>query len=874
VELTWPLVGRSVELQRVTALLGSKGGAVILAGAAGVGKTRLAAECLSRAETAGYLPLRVSATSATSRLPFGAYSNLLPDLAGGVSRANLLGQVAQAIMKRGHGKPVAILVDDAHLLDDSSAALTHHLVEAQKTFVVVTLRSGAPASDAVVALWKDELAERVEVPPLDASQVQELLEAALGGPLNGPSLNSFLERAQGNALFLKELVLGALEQQSLRREQGVWRLTDELPLSARISEIIQSRLSSLTNRERRALGVLAVGEPLAIDIFDRLEPQANPEALERKGMLRIERDDRRLFLRLVHPLYGESLRAGLSPLTLRKTAGRLADAVESFGARRRTDVLPVGVWRLEGGGPFEPQFMLRAAMTARLRNDFALAEKLARAALDAGAGFDAALLLGQLTWYQKRALEAEEYLASLQPSAKTDAQKALLASARIEVNDLGLNDTEAAVRIAEEAEKSITAVENRDHITSERARILGRRGQNGAAVALAQPLLERASGRTLIAACFAAGTSMPVTGQAQQAIDATELGYKTHLELVGPPVGFPPELHLALQLGAYCYAGFLAEAWRLGNDRYAKAVADHNPMSMAFIAIFQCMTATYQGRPQTGLRFGVEAITVLRRLGFPMMERIALGTIVLAQAVIGRVDEARASLAEIDDLKVPPTDHAGSLLLQARAWVEVAANDIPRALEFLGEAAGLARWSGAKALESFALHDLARLGRAAAVADPLAGLCADVQGPFAPARAAHALALAGSDPRGLEEASKRFEQIGAMLVAAEASADAAVIWRRQGDLRRATAAERRSAYLAAHCEGATSPALSIPAPARAALTPRELEIARLAVLGLANKEIAQRLVISRRTVENKLHSAYAKLGVSGRAELAAALEVS
>jgi DNA-binding NarL/FixJ family response regulator len=111
-----------------------------------------------------------------------------------------------------------------------------------------------------------------------------------------------------------------------------------------------------------------------------------------------------------------------------------------------------------------------------------------------------------------------------------------------------------------------------------------------------------------------------------------------------------------------------------------------------------------------------------------------------------------------------------------------------------------------------------------------------------------------------------------VLLAAEASADAAVVWRRNGLLRRAAGAQRRSNVLATRREGARTPGLVTAVPARAALTPRELEIARLAAAGLANKEIAARLCLSHRTVENKLHSAYEKLGVQGRAELARTLE--
>lgn len=184
----------------------------------------------------------------------------------------------------------------------------------------------------------------------------------------------------------------------------------------------------------------------------------------------------------------------------------------------------------------------------------------------------------------------------------------------------------------------------------------------------------------------------------------------------------------------------------------------------------------------------------------------------------------------------------------------------------------MAAWSGANALESTALHDLARLGWAEQSAARLEELTAVVEGDFAPARARHAAALAAQDPAGLEAASAAFERCGAMLLGAEAAADAAAAWRRSGDPRRATASERRAAEMAARCEGARTPSLATGSPARAALTRRELEIARLAATGLANREIAARLYLSHRTVENKLHAVYEKLGVAGRSELSKALE--
>lgn len=55
------------------------------------------------------------------------------------------------------------------------------------------------------------------------------------------------------------------------------------------------------------------------------------------------------------------------------------------------------------------------------------------------------------------------------------------------------------------------------------------------------------------------------------------------------------------------------------------------------------------------------------------------------------------------------------------------------------------------------------------------------------------------------------------------------------------------------------------------LSPRELEVLRLAAEGLSNEEIAATLVVSLRTVERHLQNVYAKLGVQGRSARAAAV---
>jgi DNA-binding NarL/FixJ family response regulator len=75
--------------------------------------------------------------------------------------------------------------------------------------------------------------------------------------------------------------------------------------------------------------------------------------------------------------------------------------------------------------------------------------------------------------------------------------------------------------------------------------------------------------------------------------------------------------------------------------------------------------------------------------------------------------------------------------------------------------------------------------------------------------------------------------------------------------------------LAAACEGAWTPWLLAPEPT--GLTRREREVATLAAAGLSSRSIAERLVLSKRTVDNHLSQVFAKLGLHSRTELPAAL---
>ena len=181
--LTLPLVGRRKELARIEQALDTPGvAAVVLAGEAGVGKTRLAKEALAAAEAKGCVARWAVATRSAASIPFGAMAHLMPTVEGGAEdRFALLQAAAEGLVQGTGGPRLALGVDDAHLLDDASAALLHQLASTGRGFLSSRSAAGVPAPDPVVALWKDGLAERVEVRALGRSEVDEFVTTMLRG---------------------------------------------------------------------------------------------------------------------------------------------------------------------------------------------------------------------------------------------------------------------------------------------------------------------------------------------------------------------------------------------------------------------------------------------------------------------------------------------------------------------------------------------------------------------------------------------------------------------------------------------------------------------------------------------------------------------
>lgn len=814
----------------------------------------------------------MAATEITSRVPLGAFAVLIPELSPGIDRLEMLREVARAIADAGEGRPVALLVDDAHLLDETSAALTYQLVATQKVFLLATVRAAAAVPAPVLSLWKDGLAERIELDSLAEAQVDELLAIVLEGPLDAATRRLLFQRSAGNVLYLRELVLAAMETGVLHREGGLWKVQGRLPASARLVELVETRLSVLREADRQALEFLTAGEPLGIELLERLVGAEALANLERHQLLNVEQNGRRFNVRLTHPLYREVLHALLPPVRHRHLCRSLADALEETGGRRRDDVLRLATWRLDGGGDVHADTMLAGAERAWMLHDMGLADRFAQAAVDRGGGFPAELILAQVMSLTGRGEEAEQRLAALSDQAGDDADRGRLAIARIENLCYSLGRLDEGLAIAEEAGKTIADQGWRDTLTAYRADLLVTGGHTAQALGVAAPLLDHGAGDALIRACVMAGYGYARTGQISRAIEAAERGLAAHLGLTDRAMPFNTSQHVAIHGLALAGAGRLREAEQLALEEHRRGMSLGSGETRWTIGVVLGMVYLLQGRVATALRWARETASVAQEHGRLVYQRAALISLSEALALSGRADEAAGVLADLRALPIPSVQLWMPDAVRAEGWVAVARGHTAEAMTFLEKAAAIARDAGELVSESAALHDQARLGAAAAVLPRLEELAQVAEGRLVSARARHAQALAGRDPVTFDSAADLFEEIGARLLAAEATADAAVAWRRAGDSRKANAAERRSREFAQSCEGAITPALATTTAARAVLTARELEIARLAASGRSNREIAQLLHLSVKSVENKLYDSYEKLGVRRRGELTEALE--
>jgi DNA-binding NarL/FixJ family response regulator len=351
------LVGRDAELARLRGLLqdAAAGRAVtgLVSGDAGIGKSRLVAEamliagrdgftvlcgqCAEIGDSVPYLPFAdalratpphiekaIKARPVLSRLlPDGDEGGLEADWAG-LTRQQMFGAVLSLLSELAADSPVLLVIEDLHWADASTRHLVTFLarmLHRERVAVIGTYRTDDlhrqhPLRGVIAELLRLPMVELVELGPLPATALTEILSNVPSAslPLSAATLNSLVERAEGNAYYAEELLTAT-------------SCTDGT-LPTGLAALLLSRVERVSDAAQQVLRAAAVAGGGAADDLVRaasgLPDDAYEEAVREAAGHQLLASDGPDGYRFRHALLREAVYADLMPGERTRLHARLA----------------------------------------------------------------------------------------------------------------------------------------------------------------------------------------------------------------------------------------------------------------------------------------------------------------------------------------------------------------------------------------------------------------------------------------------------------------------------------------------------------------------------------------------------------------------
>ena len=863
------LIGRRAQLEEVRAAVRSRPGHVAIVGEAGVGKSRLAAAAADHLGAEGWNVERVFAGPTLRPVPLGAMVPVVgATIVDAEGPAEAFWRTAVELRRRCRRQPTVLVVDDAHHLDELSAGLVAQLAASTDVSIVLARRSDESLPDDLDSVEQRARA-RIDLAPLDEPATRALAESLLDGPV-APPLGARLWRlTAGNPLFVREAVLGGLERDILARgADGRWTLDGELADAPRLVDLIERRLADLDDDERLALDAVALMEPLPAPVLDQTAGDRALSGLEDRALVTSRDAGDTVWISLDHPLTGEVRRAAMSPARRRSVAAALTRAFSDDGADD-IDVIRLAELQI-AGGRVTPRVCEQAAVEALRRGDSALALRLADAAVEAGAGFLAALTRASALGATRDDHGARTAFAELDAAAAADREVADAARAHAYFLFEHALDPDQARAVLAGARDRLGPGELADELTGFELELLHETTDLAQVRLAVRPLLGRATAPPVRARVLSmASLTESWFGEPGEGLACADESLRLARELAADPALAP--LSYFTQIGCLYLRPWALLLLGRGDEALAHvAEAQASPLAEmvgpagVLLAANAGWTHLVRGEIdparellEGGLRHGDDTGTALFRAETLMYLYLAAGL----GGDVERCDQVAAEIAAIplrNRRAIEIVRRLGQVAHLGAAGERTAAAEVARAT--------LQDYPGYRTFEAWLWHDLARLdhaAEAAAALDRIVRSSPDLV--LARMLAADARARGEGDGAALLEVADEFSAAGLHRHAGDAVSAAVGAYRAAGARGSALLAEERLPALAERCPGAALPEPADEASAQ--LTARQREVAGLAARGLANKEIAARLGVSVRTVENLLARVYRTLGISGRSGL-------
>jgi DNA-binding CsgD family transcriptional regulator len=352
------ILGRGVELARIRDFIDSAASgpsALMLEGAAGIGKTTLWHSGVRLGRARGCQVLSCRAAESEARLSYAGLGDLL-DLAlpalpapqkraldAALLRSEVAGpspdqravSVASLAVLRAlaASRPLIVAIDDVQWLDAPSSKVLSFVVrrlEDEPINLLITLRAGAGGDPLTLSNSGPPLRlDRLSLQPLGLEAMSRLLRSRAGNRLPRPALARLHRISEGNPFFALEIA------RALDAQAGFHAPGEPPPVPEDLQALLRARLAAMSSEATEILPAVAAAirptEDLILAIVPR--PRARAGLIEAERAQIIQRRDGRIFF--THPLLGSAVYAAVPPDERRRLHGRLAQLVLDQEERAR-----------------------------------------------------------------------------------------------------------------------------------------------------------------------------------------------------------------------------------------------------------------------------------------------------------------------------------------------------------------------------------------------------------------------------------------------------------------------------------------------------------------------------------------------------------
>ena len=826
-----------------------------------------------------------------------------------LERALLFEAVARLVERLAGGAPMVVFVDDLHWADAPSLALLGYLVPSLAALPVLLIGTyrpeGVSGNKALRQFATDVrragIGSELPLEALDPEAVAALVAGILGGAPPAPLLE-LAAGAGGTPLFVEALVRGLVEAGGLVRTATGWTMAEgATALPREVRDLVADRLDLLSDDERSTVELIAhTAQGLPHDLLEDaagLEPGPLLDVIRRlvaAGLVIQDEDGPDVTYRLAHPFIGEVVIGDLPAVARRRLHAHLA----STGERLRPSDLDLLAYHYSRAGREVDEHRARDVLLDAGERAHALA-----AHDEAARHFGAALpFVRDGKGPDLLAHVLERMGESWEPLGETAAAMAVWTEALVERQQAG--DVRGVARIrrrlafAAQAGGDLSAA--RQHLAAgiEALRELPPSDElvdlHAARLFIDTPLVDPERAREVVVEL---GRLAEVLDSPRATAEA-RLAEASLLWMAGRPGNPVPVAEEAARIAAEAGEWLLARrahrelAWigfyngdPAGVRHHTRAQIDiddrlgdaaHRSGPSLQLSCAELLAGDFD----QSVALAEEAVAHARRYGQRRAQAMALGQLAVALIHRGDLDAAEQHVGEaVEVFPEVLNDPRGG-------WYFVIVPNAMLALE-RGDAASVIETAGRSGGMVHTLIHVNLTGTAQLAAGDLAGALATAEAmrtrwPYSPYAAAQADRLVGlvHHARGEAEAGRRqLECSAAALDALGLPFEAAVSRLHLGTVdgvRQALAAFEAMgaaryadrARRALRTLGVRPPAVRSDRRAAEPLSRRELEVAGLVAKGLTNAEIAERLVLSVRTVETHLAHIYGRLGLSSRAALA------